>query len=87
LLSFFLRNKLSKHKPTGTNKNAKIKSNPQMRRAIGATALVLAVTFVLSAPAKASELWNPYVRGVNEGMAARATPPPGVYGVLDCIDI
>jgi hypothetical protein len=31
----------------------------------------------------AEELWDPYLRGVNEGLAAGALPPPGVYGVLD----
>jgi len=33
--------------------------------------------------ASAEELWDPHLRGVNEGLAAGALPPPGVYGVLD----
>ncbi|WP_297444147.1 transporter [Acidocella sp.] len=33
--------------------------------------------------AKAEQLWDPYLRGVNEGLAAGALPPPGVYGVLN----
>jgi hypothetical protein len=34
-------------------------------------------------PAEAAELWDPHLRGVDEGLVAGATPPPGVYGVLD----
>jgi hypothetical protein len=33
--------------------------------------------------ASAEELWDPHLRGVDEGLAAGATPPPGVYGVLN----
>ena len=33
--------------------------------------------------ASAEQLWDPYLRGVNEGLAAGALPPPGVYFVLD----
>jgi hypothetical protein len=36
-----------------------------------------------SSAAKAEQLWDPYLRGVSEGLAAGALPPPGVYGVLD----
>jgi hypothetical protein len=31
----------------------------------------------------AQELWEPHLPGVDEGMAAGALPPPGLYGVLD----
>jgi hypothetical protein len=31
----------------------------------------------------AEQLWDPYLRGVNEGLAAGALPPQGVYFVLD----
>ncbi len=34
-------------------------------------------------PAAATELWDPHLRGVDEGLAAGAAPPPGVYGVFD----
>ncbi len=57
------------------------KSDPRLLAGVAAAAI--AGTFALCAPAGASELWNPYLRGVNEGLAAGATPPPGVYGVLD----
>lgn len=33
--------------------------------------------------AQATELWDPHLRGVNEGLAAGAALPPGVYGVLN----
>jgi hypothetical protein len=46
--------------------------------AVGVTAAVLAASC-----ARAEELWDPYLRGVNEGLAAGAMPPPGVYGILD----
>ena len=45
--------------------------------------LVVAGTVVLAGQAPAEELWDPYLRGVNEGLAAGALPPPGVYGVLN----
>ena len=61
----------------------KTKSYLQARLLLGTAALALAASFAGCAPARASELWNPYLRGVNEGLAAGATPPPGVYGVLD----
>jgi len=38
---------------------------------------------VASFSASAEELWDPHLRGVNEGLVAGALPPPGVYGVLD----
>ncbi|PPA01933.1 hypothetical protein C4E44_22060 [Pseudomonas sp. MWU12-2312b] len=31
----------------------------------------------------AQELWDPHLPGVNEGLAAGALPPPGLYGVLN----
>ena len=40
-------------------------------------------TMMLTGQAFAEELWDPHLRGVNEGLAAGALPPPGVYGVLD----
>jgi hypothetical protein len=30
-------------------------------------------------PAYATELWDPHLRGLNEGLAAGALPPPGLY--------
>jgi len=36
-----------------------------------------AVTLV--APAFATELWDPHLRGIDEGLAAGALPPPGLY--------
>lgn len=36
-----------------------------------------------SVPASAEELWDPHLRGVDEGMAAGAHPPPGVYFVVN----
>jgi hypothetical protein len=36
-----------------------------------------------AAPISATELWDPHLRGVDEGLAAGAAAPPGVYGVLD----
>ncbi|GAN79859.1 SphA family protein [Acidocella aminolytica] len=36
-----------------------------------------------SVSAKAEELWDPYLRGVFEGLPAGALPPPGLYGELD----
>ncbi len=34
---------------------------------------------MLVAPAFATELWDPHLRGVDEGLAAGALPPQGVY--------
>lgn len=48
------------------------------RIAIASLGLALVAT-----QAWAEELWDPHLRGVDEGMAAGALPPPGVYGVLD----
>ncbi|OIQ97120.1 hypothetical protein GALL_208190 [mine drainage metagenome] len=38
---------------------------------------------IAAGSASAEELWDPHLRGVDEGLAAGALPPPGVYGVLD----
>ncbi|MDR3424898.1 MAG: transporter [Alphaproteobacteria bacterium] len=44
----------------------------------------LAATIVLGAgSAFAEELWNPALRGVDEGLAAGALPPQGVYAIND----
>jgi hypothetical protein len=40
---------------------------------------VLAAAAVFVAPALATETWDPHLRGINEGLAAGALPPPGVY--------
>lgn len=40
-------------------------------------------SIVVAGQAKAEELWDPYLRGVFEGLPAGALPPPGVYGELD----
>jgi len=31
----------------------------------------------------ATELWDPHLRGVNEGLAAGALPPQGLYFIND----
>ncbi len=38
---------------------------------------------IAAGSASAEELWDPHLRGVDEGLAAGALPPPGVYGILD----
>ncbi len=45
------------------------------------TALVALTAAFTSGTARAEELWNPHLRGVNEGLAAAALPPQGVYFV------
>ncbi|GLR68988.1 phenol degradation protein [Acidocella aquatica] len=59
------------------------KASFKMTATLSAVALSMAATVVLAGPAKAEELWDPYLRGVFEGQAAGALPPPGVYGELD----
>ncbi|PPQ30540.1 hypothetical protein CCS01_19005 [Rhodopila globiformis] len=54
-----------------------------MKRVLGATALALAGVMSVAGPASAMELWDPHLRGVDEGLAAGALPPPGVYGVFN----
>jgi len=50
---------------------------------LGAIACSMIGSIAASTAAKAEQLWDPYLRGVSEGLAAGALPPPGVYGVLD----
>jgi hypothetical protein len=50
---------------------------------LSAVAISMVGSIVLASSAKAEQLWDPYLRGVNEGVPAGALPPPGVYGVLD----
>lgn len=46
--------------------------------------LATAVGLTMAASqAMAAELWDPQLRGVNEGMVAGALPPPGVWGILN----
>ncbi len=52
-----------------------------MKKIIGAIALGGAMT--LAGQASATELWDPHLPGSDEGLAAGALPPPGVYGVLN----
>lgn len=52
-----------------------------MKKIFGALAVAGAVTFATQA--NAMELWDPHLRGADEGLAGGALPPPGVYGVLD----
>jgi len=49
-----------------------------VRIAIASFGMAMAAT-----QAYGEELWDPHLRGVDEGLAAGALPPPGVYGVLD----
>lgn len=61
-------------------------SRAQRRHTRQATKLLIIIalnTIILDGHASAEELWDPYLRGVNEGVPAGALPPPGVYGVLD----
>jgi hypothetical protein len=46
-------------------------------------ALAIAGAVLLAGPVSATELWDPHLPGSNEGLAAGALPPPGVYGVLN----
>jgi len=61
------------------------RETPCRRRTLlaGAAGLVIAASALWPGRAAATELWDPYLRGVNEGLAAGAMPPPGVYGILD----
>jgi len=46
--------------------------------------LVIAVGLAMvSTVINAQELWDPHLRGVNEGLAAGALPPEGVYGIIN----
>jgi hypothetical protein len=53
------------------------------RTVLGTAALSITASVALSSQAKAEQLWDPYLRGVHEGEAAGALPPPGWYGVLN----
>ena len=47
------------------------------------SAMIVAGAMTLAGQASSEELWDPHLRGVNEGLPAGALPPPGVYGVLN----
>ncbi len=49
-----------------------------MKKLILAIVLSLAVVMMVT-PASAMELWDPHLRGNDEGLAAGALPPPGFY--------
>jgi hypothetical protein len=51
--------------------------------ALTLASVLTAGALTLAGQAVAEELWDPHLRGVDEGLAAGALPPPGVYGVLD----
>jgi len=52
-----------------------------MKRYWGAA--VLAGCLLSGSAAMATELWDPHLRGVNEGLAAGALPPQGLYFIND----
>lgn len=49
-----------------------------MKRFISASLLLIALVIFVT-PAFAMELWDPHLRGVNEGLAAGLVPPKGFY--------
>jgi len=49
-----------------------------MKKLLLASLLCLAAVMVIT-PAYATETWDPHLHGVDEGLAAGALPPPGVY--------
>ena len=49
-----------------------------MKKFILAMCVVVAVVMMVT-PVSANELWDPHLRGVDEGLAAGALPPPGFY--------
>ena len=49
-----------------------------MKKFILAMCIPVAVVMLVT-PVFAMELWDPHLRGANEGLAAGALPPPGVY--------
>ena len=53
-----------------------------MKKLLLAMCLCMAVVMVV-APAYAEELWDYHLRGVDEGLAAGALPPPGFYFIHD----
>jgi hypothetical protein len=50
----------------------------EMKKFLVALFVVAAAAMVV-VPAYATELWDPHLRGLNEGLAAGALPPPGLY--------
>src|SRR5882672_3588514 len=60
-----------------------MKGDQRMRKLVGAMFIVMGGSALAASQASAEELWDPYLRGVNEGLPAGTLPPPGVYGVLD----
>ncbi|PKU22854.1 SphA family protein [Telmatospirillum siberiense] len=52
-------------------------------RSLSCVAITVIGLGTLFSPAQAKELWTPYLRGVDEGLASGALPPAGVYGVLN----
>jgi hypothetical protein len=50
----------------------------EMKKLILALFVCLAAVMVIT-PAYATETWDPHLHGVDEGLAAGALPPPGVY--------
>ncbi|MGO9314306.1 MAG: transporter [Syntrophobacteraceae bacterium] len=53
-----------------------------MKKLLLASLLCLAAVMVIT-PAYATETWDPHLHGVDEGLAAGALPPPGVYFIND----
>jgi hypothetical protein len=53
-----------------------------MKKLLLAMCVCMAVVMVV-APAYAEELWDYHLRGVDEGLAAGALPPPGFYFIND----
>jgi len=53
-----------------------------MRNIVFATVVTAGMLFSAS-QAGATELWDPHLRGVDEGLPAGAALPPGLYGVLN----
>ncbi len=54
----------------------------EMKKLLLASLLCLAAVMVIT-PAYATETWDPHLHGVDEGLAAGALPPPGVYFIND----
>jgi hypothetical protein len=54
-----------------------------MKNVINVITMAAAITLTTVYDASAKELWAPELQGINEGLAPGASPPPGVYGVLD----
>jgi len=53
-----------------------------MKKLLLASLLCLAAVMVIT-PAYATETWDPHLHGLDEGLAAGALPPPGVYFIND----